>query len=80
MFVIHLASSVRIGGTVDCRINRKPARVTWRDAETLVIEPEDARHIVQVLEHPEFLSFVCADADGSTDFDIITGTPGETHD
>ena len=41
-FLIHLAKNVRIGDTIDVSINKKPARVTWRDAETLVIEPDDA--------------------------------------
>ena len=27
-------------------INREPKRITWRDANTLVIEPDDARTIV----------------------------------
>jgi hypothetical protein len=49
MFVIHLPTTVRIGDTHDCRINQKPARVTWRDAETLVIEPGDARRIVRMI-------------------------------
>jgi hypothetical protein len=28
------------GDTIDCRINGKPKRVTWRDEHTLVIEPD----------------------------------------
>jgi hypothetical protein len=72
MFVIHLANSVRVGDTVDCRINRKSARVTWRDVETLVIEPGDARKIVCKTPCMGGLTaFVCADADESADFDII---------
>jgi hypothetical protein len=77
MFMMQLANTVRIGDTADVTINAKPARVTWRDSETLVIEPDDARHIVRVLEEPDLRTFICADADGSDDFRIITGRPEE---
>jgi hypothetical protein len=71
MFVIHLASSVQIGDTVDVRINQRPARVTWRDRETLVIESDDARQIVRIKREPGMNTLICADQDGSTDFTII---------
>jgi hypothetical protein len=29
MFFISLPHTIKIGDTVDCRINRKPAKVTW---------------------------------------------------
>jgi hypothetical protein len=70
MFVISLPTSVRIGDTYDCRINREPARVTWWDRETLVIEPGDARKIVRLTQSGELNHFVCANADGSTNFRI----------
>jgi hypothetical protein len=35
MFFISLPKQFKIGDTVDCRINLRPARVTWRDADTL---------------------------------------------
>jgi hypothetical protein len=76
MFLMNLAKSVRIGDTVDCRINGQPARVTWRDAQTLVIEPDDARHIACVMSIGDLNHFVCADVDGYNDFKIITDRPG----
>jgi hypothetical protein len=75
MFIMKLATNVHIGDTAEVTINAKPARVTWRDPETLVIEPDDARHIVRVLEEPDLRTFICSDADGSNDFKIITGRP-----
>jgi hypothetical protein len=38
-FFITLPNSFKIGDTVARRINQKPKRVTWRDKDTLVIEP-----------------------------------------
>ena len=38
MFALNIAST--FGDTIDCRINGKPKRVTWRDEHTLVIEPD----------------------------------------
>ena len=37
MFALNIRSI--FGGTIDCRINGKPKRITWRDEHTLVIEP-----------------------------------------
>jgi hypothetical protein len=36
MFALNIPST--FGDTLDCRINGKPKRVTWRDEHTLVIE------------------------------------------
>jgi hypothetical protein len=49
MFMIHLPIAVGVGDTADVRINGEPARVTWRDEETLVIEPDDARSILRIM-------------------------------
>ena len=38
MFAINIPST--FGDTIDCRINGKPKRVTWRDEHTLVIEAD----------------------------------------
>jgi hypothetical protein len=65
MFMIHLPNSVKVGDTVDCRINAEPKQVTWRDADTLVIEPDDARHILLAAPEGDLICFMCADADGS---------------
>jgi hypothetical protein len=43
MFYINLPATAKIGDTVPVRINGDPARVTWRDKDTLVIEPNDDR-------------------------------------
>jgi len=38
MFALNIRSI--FGDTIDCRINGKPKRVTWRDEHTLLIEPD----------------------------------------
>ena len=38
MFALNIPST--FGDTIDCRINGKPKRVTWRDEHTLVIEAD----------------------------------------
>jgi hypothetical protein len=38
MFALNIPST--FGDTIDCRINGKPKRVTWRDEHTLVIESD----------------------------------------
>jgi len=38
MFALNLRST--FGDTIDCRINGKQKRVTWRDEHTLVIEAD----------------------------------------
>jgi hypothetical protein len=68
---MNLDKAVGIGDTVDCHINGEPAHVTWRDAETLVIEPNDARRIVDITTDGKLRQFICADPDGTADFEII---------
>lgn len=41
MFMISMRRTFKVGATADCRINGKPERLTWRDEDTLVIEPGD---------------------------------------
>jgi hypothetical protein len=54
---------------VDCRINGKAERVTYRDENTLVIEPDDARKIMQMsYAGPDgndvpVSGFICSDAE-----------------
>ena len=38
MFALNITST--FGDAIDCRINGKPKRVTWRDEHTLVIEAD----------------------------------------
>jgi hypothetical protein len=59
MFVIAMPTSFAVGDTSDCTINRKPARLTWRDRGTLVIEPDDARAIVTWMAEDGHLTFIC---------------------
>ena len=54
MFFISFPTSFNVGDTADCRINKEPARVTWRDADHLVIEPDDARAILAIEKGPSF--------------------------
>jgi uncharacterized cupredoxin-like copper-binding protein len=63
MFLMNLPLSVQIGDTHECKINKLPARVTWRDKNTLVIEPGDARRIESVFEQDGMRTFICGDAE-----------------
>jgi hypothetical protein len=73
MFFLTLPKSVKIGDTVDCKINFKTKRVTYRDEKTVVIEPDDVRSIVRVRDDGgDLQSFVCSDAGGTSDFHITT--------
>jgi hypothetical protein len=40
MFFISVPETFKVGDTTDCRINGVPQRLTWRDKNTLVIEPD----------------------------------------
>jgi hypothetical protein len=72
MFTIDLANHVHIGDTTDVRINGEPARLTYRDRETLVIEPDDVRRILLIRQDSKMTHFVCSDADGFSDFIVTT--------
>ena len=61
MFVIHMPKSFRVGDTKDCRINGEPKQVTWRDEDTLVIDPDDARAIVSRFTEGDSTCFMCGD-------------------
>ncbi len=71
MFIVHMPKTFRIGDTAGVLINAKPARITWRDANTLVIEPDDARTIVAREEDNEMACFMCGNA-GETRSDYET--------
>jgi hypothetical protein len=62
MFMINMPFDFKVGETRDCRINREPKRVTWRDRHTLVIEPDDARQIFYTKADGEMRCFMCGDA------------------
>jgi hypothetical protein len=61
MFIISMPKTFKVGDTVDCRINAAPARVTWRDAGTLVIEPDDPRNLISTETDGELTHFFCGD-------------------
>jgi hypothetical protein len=63
MFFVSMPKDFKVGDTVDCRINREPARVTWRDVDHLVIEPGDVRVIMAVNKEGGLIDFVCGDTD-----------------
>jgi hypothetical protein len=67
VFVISFPKGFKIGDTASCRINREPARVTWRDADHLIIEPDDARAILAVERGDDLVSFACGDAGATLD-------------
>jgi hypothetical protein len=60
-----MPTTFKVGDTAECRINREPARVTWRDKDTLVIEPDDAQRIVFARRswNGDSIDFVCTHAD-----------------
>ena len=62
MFMIYMPTNFRVGDSAACRINRKPQRVTWRDQNTLVIEPDDARQIFHTETDGKLRCFMCGDA------------------
>ena len=62
MFMINMPVDFKVGETRDCRINREPKRITWRNQHTLVIEPDDARQIFHTEVEGELRCFMCGDA------------------
>jgi hypothetical protein len=64
MFIIHLPKTIKVGDTIDCRINAEPAKVTWRDKETLVIGEDDAREVEAITDAGDLLMFVGGNARG----------------
>jgi hypothetical protein len=61
VFIITMPKTFAVGETAECRINRKPTRVTWRDERTLVIEPGDSRRIKEKVANGDLVTFVCGD-------------------
>jgi hypothetical protein len=62
MFTISLPDTHNVGDTMDCRINGSPAKLTWRDKDTLVIGENDARKILMIQPGDNGLNmFVCTD-------------------
>jgi hypothetical protein len=60
MILITLPKTFAVGDTEMCRINGQDQRVTWRDKDTLVIEPGDVRAILETSVTGDVIHFVCA--------------------
>ena len=67
MFMLHMPLTFKPGDSADCRINKKPARVTWLDKDRLRIEPDDVRIIAFTVEQDGLLKVTCGDADETMD-------------
>jgi hypothetical protein len=63
MFAITMPVTFKIGDTMNCKINGEPRQLTWRDANTLVIEPDFARTIIHHEYDGELHYFTCTDQD-----------------
>jgi hypothetical protein len=70
MFSINTPKTSQIGDTVDCRIDtlrslwrptNAPEKLTWKDANTLVIEPDEAVAILHTRIDGDQRVFVCAE-------------------
>jgi hypothetical protein len=63
MLILHLPKTFKIGDTIDYRTPNETVQITWRDAKTIVIEPDDARIVLfaEVMEEqPEPVRMICA--------------------
>jgi hypothetical protein len=77
--VLHMTKTFKVGDTVACRINGEPQRVTWRDEDILVIEPDDARVILTRTIDRDLICFMCGDqslAASEYTIEIVPGTAG----
>jgi hypothetical protein len=73
MFTISMPTTFKVGDTADVWINSKPQQLTWRDEDTLVIEPGDARTILDRYSDGPLVHFTCtAGADEPSYGDPIT--------
>jgi hypothetical protein len=79
MFVMHMPESFKIGDSADCNISGEPARLTWRDKDTLVIGNDDARTILSSHVENGLRCFFCSDRGVPADqhgIDVIPGGGG----
>jgi hypothetical protein len=61
MFFISMPKSFKVGDTANCRINGENACLRWRDADHLVIEPDDVRPIIAIDREGSLTSFMCGE-------------------
>ncbi len=66
MFVMWMPATYKIGDTAEVKINDEPQKLTWRDAQTLAIEPDDARTIVDRHIDGDLMCFTSSDAKPKT--------------
>jgi hypothetical protein len=59
MFMLTMPASFKIGDTADCRVNKIPQRLTWRDRTTMVLEPNDERAILAHVTEDDLTCFIC---------------------
>lgn len=72
MFLISLPDTAEIGQTYDVKINGQREGLTWRDPDTLVIEPGGIRRIIHVhATGTGLMNFRCAEAEGWADVTIF---------
>jgi hypothetical protein len=81
MLILNLPKTFKIGDTIDYRTPNETVQITWRDAETIVIEPDDARTILfaEVMEEePEPVLIISAtDKDVTPDnYDVAVHNVG----
>jgi hypothetical protein len=60
MFMMQTPKTFKIGESIDCKINGEPSRMTWKDADTLVIEPGDERAILSTRIDGDLRVFMCS--------------------
>jgi hypothetical protein len=67
MFTIDTPKTFNVGETIDCRINGEPSQITWKNADTLVIEPNDPRAVLNTRIDGESRIFFCGHAGATKD-------------
>jgi hypothetical protein len=77
MFTTCMPVTFKVGDTADCKINGWPQRLTWRDAKTLVIEPDDARTILDQWTDGELVHFTCGNAANEPQGPFTITRPGK---
>ena len=76
MFLMHTPKTFRVGDSQDCRINGEAARITWKNAKTLVIEPGDERAILHTLIDGELRVFFCSSDKRSEGYNVEQSPDG----
>ena len=64
MFFMSMPLTFKVGDTAPVRVNKQPATLLWRDANTLVLNGTDARRILHSHVSGNLRNFTCTDEDG----------------